>query len=173
MTREEFSTIVKAMKAIYSNPGFIADQDAFNVWYALFASDDYAVTQAAVQKHMLTKSTPPTPADIKGNMVDLGNSYVNEEKAWQMVVKAVGNSGYHADEEFDLLPKIVQRAVATPANLRIMATMDRDELHTVEKSHFMRVYRREVESAREEARIPESIRNLIASTNRQMIGGAS
>lgn len=31
MTREEFKTLVKGMKAVYAQPTFIPDQDAFNV----------------------------------------------------------------------------------------------------------------------------------------------
>lgn len=174
MTILEFTNIAKGMKAVYTDPRFIPDKDAMNVWFALFKDDPYDVTQAAVQKHMLTKSTPPTPADIKGYMVDLTNGEsLNDEEAWQMVIRAVRNSNYNAEAEFDRLPANVQKAVATPANLRTMAAMDHDELHTIEKSHFMRTYRREVERDRDLARMPERIRDLIGAANQKMIGGAS
>lgn len=35
MEREQFKVLVKAMKAVYAQPTFIPDQDAFNVWFAL------------------------------------------------------------------------------------------------------------------------------------------
>ena len=35
MEREEFKILVKAMKAVYAQPTFIPDKDAFDVWYGL------------------------------------------------------------------------------------------------------------------------------------------
>lgn len=172
MTREEFKVIVKGMKAIYSDPKFIADQDAFDVWYALFANDDYKVIQAAVQKHMMTSTAIPTPAHIKEAAVSLTMpKALNEEEAWQLVIKAVRNSNYNADEEFAKLPESVQRAVASPTNLRELAMMPTETVNSVEKSHFFRVYRTETERAKETAKLPESIRTLIAETGRKMISG--
>ena len=33
MEREEFKTIVKGLKAVYAQPAFIPDADAFDVWF--------------------------------------------------------------------------------------------------------------------------------------------
>lgn len=41
MTREEFKTLVKGMKAVYAQPTFIPDQDAFNVWFELLKDIPY------------------------------------------------------------------------------------------------------------------------------------
>ena len=41
MTREEFAVLVKAMKAVYSSENFIADKDAFDVWYGLLKDLPY------------------------------------------------------------------------------------------------------------------------------------
>lgn len=174
MTQSEFINIVKGMKAIYTDPKFIPDENAISVWYALFKDDHYDITQAAVQKHMMTRTTAPTPADIKGHIADLTAGHeLNEEEAWNCVIGAVRNSSYYAEEEFAKLPATIQKAVASPANLRTMATMDRDELHTVEKSHFMRTYRQTVQRQKEMTQLPEAIRALIDATGRKMIGGAS
>ena len=32
MERDEFKILVKSMKAVYAQPTFLPDQDAFNVW---------------------------------------------------------------------------------------------------------------------------------------------
>ena len=36
MELNQFATLVKAMKAVYSDPKFIADKDAIMVWYEFF-----------------------------------------------------------------------------------------------------------------------------------------
>lgn len=65
MTREEFKTLVKGMKAVYAQPTFIPDQDAFNVWFELLKDIPYQQVNVAIQKYMLTEKFPPTIADIR------------------------------------------------------------------------------------------------------------
>ena len=57
MTREEFKTLVKGMKAVYAQPTFIPDQDAFNVWFELLKDIPYQQANVAIQKYMLTEQT--------------------------------------------------------------------------------------------------------------------
>ena len=49
MTREEFKTLVKGMKAVYAQPTFIPDQDAFNVWFELLKDIPYQQANVAIQ----------------------------------------------------------------------------------------------------------------------------
>ena len=65
MTKDQFKILVKAMKAVYTNPGFIPDNDAFDVWYSMLKDLDYALASRAVQMHMQTEETPPTVAGIR------------------------------------------------------------------------------------------------------------
>ena len=41
MTREEWAVLVKAMKAVYTSPSFLPDQNAFDTWYGLLKDIDY------------------------------------------------------------------------------------------------------------------------------------
>lgn len=174
MTKAEFSNIVKGLKAIYADPKYIPDGTAMEVWYALFKGEDYQLVQTAVQRHMLTCKFPPTPAEIREQMVQLTMpKSLNEEEAWQLVIRAVRNSNYHAEEEFEKLPLSVQKAIASPTNLRELAMMPTETVNSVEKSHFFRVYRTETERAKETAKLPESIRTLISSAGRKMIAERS
>ena len=68
MTREEFKTLVKGMKAVYAQPTFIPDQDAFNVWFELLKDIPYQQANVAIQKYMLTEKFPPTIADIRESL---------------------------------------------------------------------------------------------------------
>lgn len=172
MTKAEFSNIVKALKSIYSDPKFMADGTSLEVWYTLFANFDYKVVQAAVQKYILTSNRIPTPADINEKIAELtAPQAVNAEEAWQMVVKALRNSTYGAEEEFAKLPETVQRAIASPDNLRNMASMPSDTVHSVEKSHFFRVYRAECEQKKQNAMLPESLRVPLATQDQKLLDG--
>lgn len=166
MEREEFKTLVKAMKAVYVQPTFIPDQDAFNVWYGLLKDLSYKQVNIAVQKHMLTERFPPTIADLReksNEVIEKQLEEMSELEAWSLVRKAIGNSGYHSEEEFQKLPEACKIAVGTASNLREWALMDSDQVETVEQSHFIRNYRTAVKRLSEEKKIPESLRKLIAA----------
>lgn len=100
MSREEFKILVKGMKAVYAQPSFIPDQDAFNVWYGLMKDIDYQVCNAAIQKWMLTNKFPPTIAEIRelateiqcGKLPDWG-------EAWEETCKAIRRYGFYRPKE--------------------------------------------------------------------------
>lgn len=170
MEREEFKILVKSMKAVYAQPTFLPDQDAFNVWYALLKDLPYELASMAVQKHMLTEKFPPTIADLRSKateMVERPAEEMSELEAWALVRKAIGNSGYHAEEEFAKLPEACQIAVGRAANLREWALMDSDQVATVEQSHFIRNYRAAAKRMAEDNKLPPNFRERIAESRRK------
>ena len=166
MTRGEFKTLVKGMKAVYAQPTFIPDQDAFNVWFGLLQDLPYEQANLAIQKYMTSERFPPTIADIRTKATEIiapAEESMSELQAWALVQRALRNSGYNSEEEFAKLPEACQRAVGTAANLKEWALMDSERVETVEQSHFIRNYRTTVQRISEEKKLPESIRLLIAS----------
>ena len=170
MERDEFKILVKSMKAVYAQPTFLPDQDAFNVWYALLKDLPYELASMAVQKHMLTEKFPPTIADLRAKaseVVERPAEEMSELEAWALVRKAIGNSNYHAEEEFARLPEVCRIAVGSPANLREWAMMDSDQVATVEQSHFIRNYRAAAKRMTEDRKLPSAFRERIAEHRRK------
>lgn len=124
----------------------------------------------AVQKHMLTEKFPPTIADLRAKaneVVERPAEEMSELEAWALVRKAIGNSNYHAEEEFARLPKVCRIAVGSPANLREWAMMDSDQVATVEQSHFIRNYRTAAKRMTEDRKLPPAFRERIAEHRRK------
>lgn len=172
MTREEFKILVKGMKAVYTHPSFIPDQDAFEVWYKMLEDLEYMVASNAVKMHIQTSEKEPTVAAIRKCAARiLGDGCeLNEMAAWQMVLKAMRNSIYHADEEFAKLPPTVQKAVVSPGQLREWA-MAEDVDGTwmnVTQSNFMRTYRAELSRENEARKLSPDILRLTGSTTKQI-----
>lgn len=163
--REQFKILVKAMKAVYTKPEFLPDQDAFNVWYMMLKDLSYEVLTNAVQKHMMTSPYPPTIADLRSAAAQFlpGGSAteLTELEAWEMVRRAISNSGYHSNEEFEKLPELVQKAVGNPANLREWAMMDIETVNSVEQSHFIRAFRSVVSREKDMQKLSPVMRQLI------------
>lgn len=165
MTRDEFKILVKGMKAVYAQQTFLPDKDAFDMWFALLQDLPYKLANVAIQKHMLTERLPPTPAEIRekaAQMMEVPETEMSELEAWALVRKAIRNSGYHAQEEFDKLPEACREAVGNAANLEEWAKMDYEKVESVGQSHFIRNFRTAVLRIKEEQRLPEQTRKLIS-----------
>ena len=166
MTKEQFKILVKAMKAVYTQPTFIPDQDAFDVWYSMLKDLDYAVASRAVQMHMQTEEYPPTVAGIRKQSVKITENTendLNEIEAWSIVWKAICNSGYHAEEEFAKFPSVIQRAVHSPAQLREWALLENidGKTITVLQSDFQRTFRVEQQKEREKQKLSPDVARII------------
>ena len=159
------------MKTFFTDPKFIPDTTAMEMWYGFLQDLPYDVANAAVQKHIITKDIAPSVASIRKAATELTTPQEqNAEEAWARAKLAIRNGIYHAEEEFEELPETVQRAIGSPENLREMAMMDSDELNTVEKSHFIRTYNTELTKIRENALMPERMKALIEKTLERLPG---
>lgn len=113
MTREEFKVLCKGMKAVYTQPSFLPDADAFNIWYSLLQDIDYMVAQAAIQKYMLTNKFPPTIADIReyATTIKTGEKPLWSD-GWEEVLKAIRKYGsYRESEALESMTEITRKSV--------------------------------------------------------------
>lgn len=161
MTKDEFKNIIKGLKSIYSDPKFIADQFAFDMWYALLGDLTYEVVSMATKTYMQTETFPPSPADIRRYAYKITSPMtedISELQAWQLVKKAIGNGNYGAEEEFAKLPPLIQQTLGNPARIREMANIPADEVETIEQSHFVRNYRAKLEAHRKNQQLDSQLR---------------
>jgi hypothetical protein len=94
MEREEFKILVKGMKAVYAQPTFIPDQDAFNIWFGMLQDIPYDVATNAVQKYMMTKTFPPTIADIRSIASQTVSAPIEDwGVGWEQVTRNIGRYG--------------------------------------------------------------------------------
>lgn len=177
MTREEFFTVMMGLKTIYTDPKFFPD-DAIDTWYRFLEAIPYEVFDLAAKKHVLTSVFPPTISDLWKNSVPSAQEEEMEGlEAWSIVKRAIRNSGYHAEEEFEKLPDTIQKAIGSPSNLREMAMMEEKNVNTIEQSHFISSYRGVKAQKKNDAMLPagfkaalERAKNKgIASNNSRMI----
>ena len=170
MTREEFAQIIAVLKGIYADPKFIADTISMEVWYKIFKDYDYESISTAAGNYIVndTFGKAPVPGQIIA-CIETDVSKLSEQEAWSLVTKAISNSNYHSVEEFAKLPKEIQIAVGSAANLKELGQMDMSTVQSVEKSHFERNYRTAVERIRHEKQTPDGVRQMIEEHKAAMI----
>lgn len=172
MTDQEVTKMFYMVKAAY--PKVFKDYDEkmtanyLDAWNMVFRDVPAVDGYAGLKAYMSTEKSgfPPSPGQIMNCIHQLKPDTIpNEMEAWTLVDRAVRNSNYNADEEFNRLPQIVRRAVRTPARLREWAQMDTATYQTVEQSNFMRVYRAEAERERSVMKMPSDIRPKLEVIN--------
>lgn len=161
MSREGVKKLIMAITVTY--PNFHPKDMTFmvNVWTAMLSEYDGRDVEVAFKRYALTNTSgfAPSVGQIVQEIQNVREDDDPGELAvWSMVSKAIRNSGYHAQEEFDKLPPLVQRVVHSPQNLEEWAMMDTDTVNSVIQSNVIRSYRAAAKSEKEEARLPEGFR---------------
>ena len=159
MTREEFKILVKGMKAVYAQPTFIPDQDAFNMWYALMGDLSYDVCAVAIKKYMLTNKFPPTVAEIR----ELASNIVNGDpltwgESWERALAAVRKYGsYNKMEALNSLDPITRKCVESIGYMELCMS----ENIMVERAHFQKVFEIFAKREQTDKQIPLQLKQAI------------
>lgn len=159
MDREQFKVLVKGMKAVYAQPTFIPDQDAFNMWYALMGDLPYDVAGMAIKKYMLTNKFPPTVAELR----ELASGIVEGDpltwgESWERALHAVRKYGsYNKKAALDSLDSLTRKCVESIGFMELCMS----ENIMVERAHFQKVF--EVFAKREQTQkqIPIGLQQAI------------
>lgn len=174
MTREETKKIIMVMAASYPNYKPADLSMTVDAWQMMLGEYPYSEIALALKAYITSDRSGFAPSI--GQLIEklqtiTGPQEMGELEAWSLVYKAVCNSGYHAESEFAKLPEACQRAVGNPANLKEWAMMDIDTVQSVEQSHFIRNYRAILNRMREEAKMPQEVKALIAGNRPEKITG--
>lgn len=169
MTYEDTAKIIKLIMATYEsfyrNSDKNATTDRVRAWYDILRDENAAEVAMAVKAYISTDTSgyPPDIGKITDWIYSLHNpDEMTEQEAWNKVLKAACNSAYHAEDEFEKLPPILQNIVGTPNYLRDIARTNADSIQ-VAASNFMRSYKAKAKAAKEQAKLPNDVKKLIAS----------
>lgn len=172
MTRDETKKILRVIDNVYPNWHPKDPTLTANVWSALFKDYDYADVGEALRRYMVSDQNGFAP--VPGQLIDILHTVEDdgdnsELDAWNLVRKAIGNGNYHAKEEYDNLPRLVQLAVGPYTNLTEWAMMDTEAVGSVIQSNFLRAYRTVVKREREKRRYEPDSTPRIESQETPMV----
>lgn len=169
MTFEQTRAILKILKTNYpqSFKNWTKEQsiDFLNLWAEAFKDEPAQIVVAAVKAIIYsdTREFAPNIGQVKNKIFELTNdSTMSEHEAWGLVFNALSNSGYHAKEEFEKLPPVIQRIVGGPSQLKEWCMMDTQTLNSVVSSNFMRSYRSRAKYEQEYQALPNEIKTMLS-----------
>ena len=176
MNKEETLKIFAVMKANYSNfykgMSRIDAEAQVNLWCEMFADTPYEVVGAAVKAYIATDTTgyPANVGKIKELIRKLTQTeQMTEQEAVSIISRAVSNSIYNSQSEYDKLPPALKRLVGSSTQLREWAMMDSDVFNSVVSSNLMRSYKVIAERERQYEALPSNVRNFIAGVSERML----
>lgn len=179
MNRKELLQIFALLEANYE-PQFAKKTDLnkkamVNLWEEHFIDKDYNLVKAAVNAYISTDITGyvPNVGQINEQIRKLTQTEaMTEQEAFNLIFKAISNSLYNAEKEFEKLPPILQTLVGSPNMLREWGMMDSDTVKSVVSSNLMRSYRVAEERQRVKEALPSNIRAMLEdAANKMSIDG--
>lgn len=171
MTRDEVKEIIMIMTYTYPNYKPTDTTATVDTWTAILASYQFEHIRAALHSYILsdTKGFAPTPGQLI-DKIPVKSFDMTEMEAWGMVNKALSNSNYHAKEEFDKLPLVVQKTLGRFEVLQEWAGMEIDTVQSVIQSNFIRNYRTVLQREKERNKLPTRLREILEAAGAKMTG---
>lgn len=166
-TDKETRKIIAVLMVAYPNYKPINIDFTISVWTDILSDYCYSEVDMAIKAYISTDTSGFAPAI--GQVIDKIKSIttprqMTDAEAWALVRKAISDSSYNAKDRFNELPVTCQRAVGSPAQLRMWA-LDASYNENVVSSNFMRSYRTEVARQNELSRMPSEVRQIIEKIN--------
>lgn len=164
MIREETQELLLAISSLY--PNFKPENKTLTIDTWHWALQEYPATaiKGALQIYIKTNNTgfAPSVSQLIGcAYAPMQNEALSEGEAWSLVKKAIQDGGYHAEERFNELPEVVQKAVGSPNMIYQWSQTDSSEVNTVIMSNFQRTYRAELEREQFKEKVPNALSELV------------
>jgi hypothetical protein len=175
MTVQEAAKLVFTIKATY--PKYFAKyskpelDNMINIWARLFRDIPYEKGSIGLEVYLTTETDgfPPSPGQVIDCIQKAEPQSMNEIEAWGLVRMAIRDGIYHAEEHFKELPPDCQKAVGRPGQLTEWAMLKSSEVDTIAAAQFKRVYTAEIKRRREEAKMPQEVRERLATIQREAL----
>lgn len=169
MTRDEIKQLLMRIQTVYPNWKPQTDlRFVVETWNEYLFEYSYEQMLLALKAFISTDTSgfAPNIGQLieKARMISCPEE-LNEMEAWALVSKALRNGYYGAEEEFEKLPPLIQKAVGQPSQLRQWAQAESISIENVVQSNFLRTYRSVVNRSNEVARMPVEIRKMIEDIN--------
>lgn len=154
MTAQETKKLMAIIMAMYPTFQPKNPQETLNAWSWALGPYDFQEIQKGLQVFIRsdTSGFAPTVGQLIGKAQETLSGELSDGEAWGMVVLALRNGIYGAEEEFSKLPPAVQKAVGSPQSIAIWAQWSESMLTGAEAS-FKRAYKTEVTRCRAQASI--------------------
>jgi hypothetical protein len=133
--------------------------ETIEIWFDLLGDLPFEVAKMAVKRLLLELPYPPTPAEIRKRAVEIALPAIpTGSEAWAVALKLINNySPYRQKDWFDGIEPNIAKAVRAMGLQEMALTENVD----VTRGQFLKVYEQIAVGARQDALLPDKLRNDI------------
>lgn len=169
MTKREIVELITILQANYPD-SFRGQSESvisakISLWHKMFGEYPKEVVNAAAMAFMATdqKGFMPSVGQIMEEIRKLNRKDDRTpDEAWRLVYRAIQNSTYWAEEEFQKLPEDIRRFVGHPDQLKQWALMEADVVQSVIASNFQRSFRVRQQNDRDYQKLPGEVKQFVS-----------
>lgn len=180
LTTEETGKIIGLIKAAFPSYNVEDMSVTIKTFQTLLSDYTYNEVEKGVHRYIATSVSGFAPSIgqiidniMKNRTQNSGLDETSEKEIWGMVLRAIQRGNYYAEEDFEKLPPIVQKAVGSPNVIRSWAMSSEDSLTFIE-AEFMKTYRIILAREKEDMKIPQYVKDLfITQDNVKKIEGGN
>ena len=179
MTEQETINIVTLIVMSYPSSDKFKDDTSLKgmvaVWKTIFKDDDVRLVEMAVQKHISVNKWPPSIAEVREQMVNLTRpDIVPPDIAWSMVSDVLYAKGeYSSFDLYATFPEAIARVIETIgwSNLySLHCNRYGKNADGMDRVAFMDLYKPVYAREREQAMLPERIRQVCDKKQKEVAG---
>lgn len=164
MTREETQKLLMMIEATYPNFKISDATPIINSWHLTL--QEFSANDVAIALETFKRTDRSGFAPQVGQLVDCifkaqDMAQMSAVEAWGIVSRAVRNSGYNAQKEFDKLPDLCKKVVGSPSQLHNWSQTDLVVLEGSIAKQFQISYEIMAKREREYSRMPLEARTKI------------
>lgn len=164
MNISETAKILYVMKATYPryysslSPNEIATMA--EAWHMMLEEYDYNAVAASLKAYTLGDASgfPPTPGQLVEKLSKARTEHEDAVSAWQKVRKALRNGNYGAEDEYEKLPPLIQKALGGASTIRAWSNVPSETLESVQMSQFIKAYNSLATRETEDRKIPDAVK---------------
>lgn len=161
MNKKEFALIASALRTYYPKEKILPNEQALELWFRQLNDLDYDLVNVVVNKWASTQKWSPTIADIREQAAELvGGNSKSWGEAWGDVLNAIRWHGIYAENEaLKSLDELTRKTVKRLGYKSMCLSEDISR----ERANFRMIYEQEQQRERQDAQIPQKIKELLQS----------
>jgi len=162
MSREDIKRLLGMITITYPNFKLNDPTLAVDVWHRILEPDDAQNIFDAFSVYARTDTSgfAPSPGKLHMMIADRLSDEIDEGEIMTILTMASRNANYGFQAEFDKMPRALQKAVGSPANIRNWGQMEQDQLNYT-FNNIIKAYKRTVHD--------EKVRLAAVGTNLEKI----
>lgn len=162
MTKNEFSNIVSAVKALYPKQEFCPDKASFDVWFAMLNDLNYQIATLTLQKWASTNKWTPTVAEFRELYAELTSPKIDSwSESFEKARAAIRRYGsYQKAEALASLDELTRLAVERMGYTE-MCMCELDKI-SIERANYKQIYEGIVAQRKNQSVLSAGVQEQIA-----------